>query len=770
MRPDRWALFVWLALLALGVVVASRTSYRTSMGDFLPHSTSLAQAVLAGQAENGAASHIVLVGITGADPAPLAALSDDLAARLRPQPAFIDVLNGAPQSFAGVQGFMWRNRYLLSPQTTPAAFTEAGLHQALAGDLGLLGSDMGPALEQSLPADPTGALWGLLRGLSTSQGPAVQNGVWMSADGRTALLLVHTTAPGFNLDAQQQAQAALAQAFAQARAAVPGAGAAVLHISGPGVFAVRTRDATKADVTRLSMLAMGGAVALLFFAYRSPRVLLLGLLPIVSGALAAIAAVSAWFGFVHGITLGFGVTLIGESLDYAIYLFTQRGQDETPGAAMTRLWPTLRLGALTSVAGFAAMLFSSFTGFAQLGLFSIAGLVAAVLVTRFVLPALMPRGFQAPGAVFLARPVAALVRHRRTARVLVGVAALAAGAALALHRGPFWDNNLLDLSPIPAADQALDTQLRSDMGVPDQRYFAVLRANTQEQALEGSEALASALDPLVASGQLASYDAPSAILPSARTQSARQAALPDPATLHARFAAASAGLPFRAQVFAPFFADAEAARTRKPLTVADLPPPLALELQSMLVPMQGGWVAMVPLHGVTNPAALAGALPPGAGFADLDAQSAQLLGTFESEAVALAVCGSLAVAALLLAGLRAPRRALRVAAPLLVAVLLTAALLTLGGGTLSIFKVAGFLLIIAIGSNYALFFEHPSATAIARARAAASIVLANLCTVAAYGLMSLSMIPVLHDIGETVALGTFFSLVCGAVLSARETA
>ena len=39
------------------------------------------------------------------------------------------------------------------------------------------------------------------------------------------------------------------------------------------------------------------------------------------------------------------------------------------------------------------------------------------------------------------------------------------------------------------------------------------------------------------------------------------------------------------------------------------------------------------------------------------------------------------------------------------------------------------------------------------------------CTVAAYGLMSLSGIPVLHDIGLTVSIGTFLSLVCGAVLS-----
>jgi predicted exporter len=34
-----------------------------------------------------------------------------------------------------------------------------------------------------------------------------------------------------------------------------------------------------------------------------------------------VAAVALGFGAVHGITLGFGITLIGESVDYSIYFF-----------------------------------------------------------------------------------------------------------------------------------------------------------------------------------------------------------------------------------------------------------------------------------------------------------------------------------------------------------------------------------------------------------------------------------------------------------------
>ncbi|MBB5373930.1 MMPL family transporter [Acidocella aromatica] len=767
MRPERLALGLWLALLVLCGVIDARSDYRTQMGDFLPHSASLAQQVLAGQVNGGAASHILLVSLKGAPTATLAALSEDLAGRLRQKGAFIDVMNGDDQSLAPVQDFVWRNRYLLSDGVTPARFTVEGLHTALTSDIGLLGTDLAPVLGQSLPADPTGEALNLMSALAPANtGPAINDGVWTSPSGDAALLFLHSAAAGFDLDAQQRDLGLIDTAFAAARAETPGSQAASLEVSGPGVFGVRTRDVTKHDVTRLSILATIGAVSLLAFAYRSPRVLLLGLLPIASGALAAIAAVSLSFGFVHGITLGFGVTLIGEAMDYAIYLFTQTAQGDTARDTLTRIWPTLRLGALTSVAGFAAMLGSSFTGFAQLGLFSIVGLIAAAAVTRFVLPPLVPKQFFAVGAGSIAKPLGWLIRHRRPARGVAVTALVAALAALLSHRGGMWDENLLDLSPIPAAAQALDTKLRHELGVPDQRYFAVFQAPSAQQALAKSEALAPVLAGLKSAGLLGGYDLPSTILPSDTTQRARQAALPNEATLTARLAQAQAGLPFRADAFAPFLKDVTAARTAPLLNAANLPPALALRFGSMLVQNGADWVVTAPLSGVTDPAKVAQHLSGSrADFVDLDHESATLMSTFQHEAVTLAIVGSLAILALLVVGLRSFRRAARVALPLIAAVTITAALLTLGGGKLSIFMVTGFLLIVAIGSNYCLFFERAEPGPPAWERAIASIVLANLCTVAAYGLMALSRIPVLHDIGVTVATGTFLSLVCGAVLS-----
>ena len=756
--------------LLLGcIAVIFRTSFRTDMGAFLPHSASVAQQALTVQVNEGTASHLVLLAVTGAPPAVLAAVSQTMAATLRQQPEFIDVMNGDDKSFAGVQDFVWRNRYLLSPDVSAARFTVAGLHDALVNDLGLLGSDLGAVIQQSLPGDPTGEMMALLPQLGTATSPSTSDNVWVSPDGASALLLVHTKVPGFDIDAQQRDLVLIGTAFKSARNAVPGALAARLLESGPGVFAVHIRDITRRDVTRLSLLASLGAIGLLAFAYRSPRVLLLGILPVASGALAAIAAVSLAFGFVHGVTLGFGVTLIGESIDYAIYLFTQTARGDQAYDTLARIWPTLRLGAMTSIVGFSAMLFSNFSGFAQLGLFSIAGLLVAAGTTRFVLPHLVPQNFFCEGAGLLAQPLLAVMRHRRRLAPLVGLAVVAGGFALVAHRGGFWDENLADLSPIPPADQQLDQTLRHELGVPDLRYFVVFAAHDEQLALQRSEALDVTLGQLVASGRVGGFDVPSTLLPSERTQQARQAALPDQRTLNTRFAQAEAGMPFRAAMFAPFLHDVAAAKEAPLITPASLPPALALQLGAMLVPSAGKWDVIVPLRHVADPAAVAEAVaqagPAGAALVDLNQATSQLLHRFQREAVLLAVIGSLAIFAVLWFGLRSVARAVRVAAPLAAAVIVTASLLTLGGGKISIFEIVGFLLIVAVGSNYCLFCERQEPNPEMRERAVASIVLANLCTVSAYGLMSLSSIPVLHDIGKTVSIGTFLSLVFAALLT-----
>src|SRR6202012_115046 len=115
-------------------------------------------------------------------------------------------------------------------------------------------------------------------------------------------------------------------------------------------------------------------------------------------------------------------TLIGESVDYPVYLFVQsRGHD-----LHAVLWPTITLGALTSICGFPSLLPSAFVGLAQLGLYSVCGLAVAAAVTRWVLPLLLPaRLSMADLAPLGARAARLLARLRLPWSVVGAIAALA---------------------------------------------------------------------------------------------------------------------------------------------------------------------------------------------------------------------------------------------------------------------------------------------------------------------------------------------------------
>ncbi len=487
------------------------------------------------------------------------------------------------------------------------------------------------------------------------------------------------------------------------------------------------------------------------------------------GALAGIAAVVLGFGTVHGVTLGFGATLIGEAVDYSIYLFVQsRSGGVDPDGWRRQQWPTIRLGLFTSVIGFASLLPSGFPGLAQLGLYSVAGLLCAGLFTRFVLPDLLPRHFAVRDLTPLGTWVGAHLPPQRTGGRVAAAMFAAALITLAAHRGSFWNSELVALSPVPLSAQRIDAQLRAELGAAEAGALVAISAATQEAALQSAEQAAQVLDALQESATIAGYDSPALFLPSLAAQQARRAALPAPAELRERASAALEGLPLRADRIEPFFRDVEAARQAAPLTRASLDgTSFASAVDSLTSRSKGEFRVLLPLHAPALQAldirAVRSAFEqhPVSGLAVLDLKQASddLYGEYLHEALRLSALGLVGICLLLAVTLRSVRRLLQVLAPLLIAVTTITALLVLAGKQLTILHLVGMLLVVAIGSNYALFFVRMDSPA-----TLASLLIANMTTVIAFGTLALADVPVLAALGETVAPGALLALVCSALL------
>lgn len=764
-RSDRAAVSIWLATLLAGAAwLAMHLVVTTDLSAFLPMAATRSQALLAQQLREGASSRLVLIGVDGADAATLARISGDLARKLRADDAFAIVANGDPALMSADRARVETWRYAMSPGVTADRFTAAGLRDALTLDLELLASPLGAAIKGTLAADPTGELRRLALTFLGQGAPPTTNGVWFAPDGTRALLVAQTKAPGFDAEAQARAVSAVRAAFAAVAPAD-----ARLRISGPGSFAAEARHVIAGDARRASIVTSIAVLALLFSAYRSAWPTALSALPALTGMVIGVVAVAALLGPVHAITLAFGAMLIGEAVDYPTYLFANAAPGEPLRETMARIAPTFRLAVLTTAMGALAMLLSSFRGLAQLGVFTMAGVVTAGLVTRFVLPALTPARALERKAARLPFDAIRLVGTARRYKWTLAILLVAACAVIAAHREAPWDDDLANLNPATEAAKALDRELRAQLQAPDVRYALVIRDADRETVLRSSERVDAMLQDAVSRAWLTGFDLPSRYLPSRDVQAARRAALPPPDALAARLATATEGLPFRDGLFAPFLADVERARHAPALDrEAFRGTALGLKLDALLFESDGEWIAVAPLVGVRAPADIAQQMrAAGAGvhWLDLKDETGALVAGYREQSLRSIAIGAAAIAVLLGVGLRSVALAARALAPVAIAVVMTVATLLAFGERLTIFHLVAMLLVVGVGLNYALFFNRPRRDDDEGRLTLLAVFLAFAAALIAAMTLAVSVTPVLRAIGLTTALGTVFAFAASAMLS-----
>ena len=759
---------LWLALLAVaGWAIGQRLQLSGDLRKFMPAAETPAQKLLIDELGEGPGSRLLLMSISGVDAPTLAAQSQALRAALAARPEFSLVANGGDASPEAIPERLRPYRYLLTGTFDTQALDEDFLREELAARVQDLGSPAAALIEPLLPSDPTLETLKLAERWQPANAPQRLHEVWFDRAGDKALLVAQTRAAGFDPTGQQAAVDAIHADFAKVAAGTK----SELVLTGPGAFSVEIGGRTATEAQWIGMIDTIGLILLLWIAYRSWKMPILGALPLATAGLAGLGAVVLLFDGVHGITVAFGFTLIGVVQDYPIHLFSHQRPGVSPWANARALWPTLATGVVSTCIAYVTFLFSGVDGLKQLAAFTIAGLGAAALSTRLLLPALIdpaPRDFA--DSRLLAKLWGGIARLPRPRWSLAVVAALAL-AVVVFAPGPFWQNDLSKLTPVPTDALARDEVLRDELGAPDVRYVLALNGKDSEQVLQASERLRPALDGLVEQGALAGYDLAARYLPSAAVQRARQAKLPASGRMRSMLDTVVAQTPFNGDAFEPFLADIEAARRAPPLTESGLQgSPLAASVAGLLLDSAGHATALVSLNGLQDPAAVSRvAVANGAQLLDLKQASESLVAAYRGRVLA-----ALGIAAVLLAltvwiSLRQPRRVQRVLLPMALTTLLILAVLRGCGVELNLFHLVALILAAGLGLDYALFFDHAGEDRADQLRTLHALIVCSLMTLLVFFLLALSSIPVLRAIGSTVALGVFGNFVLALLVSRQSS-
>jgi predicted exporter len=542
--------------------------------------------------------------------------------------------------------------------------------------------------------------------------------------------------------------------------------------TGAGSFSVLMEERTREEAQRLGLAATVAMIVLLLVAYRSASAVLLSALPLLSAGLAGLAAVAALFGPLHGITLAFGFTLIGVAQDYPLHMLSHNQPNRDATAVARALWPTLATGVASTCIAYLTFAFSGVAGLQQLACFTVTGLAVAALASRFVLPAIMTSpGRDFGDSLLLARIGDKIVGVPRPLWFSAAVAGFCA-VVVAVAPGPFWQDSLTGLTPVPEDLLAADRELREELGAADLRYMFVVAAPDNDTALERLEALELQLQGLVDRGAIAHFDHAARYLPSVAVQRRRQSRLPDADVLREALAEANAGKPFRDDAFEPFIADVATARTLTPLTIEQLRAAgFGARVDAFLRPSGTGRAALVTLSGVTDVDALRDVARASMGVMLLDVREASESLVAEqrrSMLWSLAVAAVLLVAVVALA-LRSVTRVLRVLAPMVLTTLVVVTVLTAFGISLTLFHLIALILAAGLGLDYALFFEHAAGDRKEQARTLHAVLTCSVSTFIVFALLATSTLPVLRAIGLPVAIGVVSNFLLAMILTHSRT-
>lgn len=760
-------------LVAMGGFCAARLQVSTDVTHFLASAGPMELVRISRQLAQSDLNRSMVLSLKGSSPEAALLAGEQIRAALKdhPQVAWIENGPAAGLEQAYHELYFSRRFQFLSERPDvelPGALSDEGLRRAARELKRQLSLPMGTLIKKQAPADPLLAFAGQLRRLRRIQGALqLEEGRFRSEDGE-AIVFLASRRSAFDTEAQRELISALDGAFAAAKAAA--GGTLRMERAGVNLVALASERSIKADVQRISIVSTLGIVLLFLLLFRSPRFVLLGLLPLGVGVLTALSLTLALFGSVHGITLAFGAALIGVCIDYPVHLFNHHVLDpDVEGAegSLRRIWGGLVLGALTTVAGFAGLLGSGFPGMREIAAFGLVGVLAALLATRYLVTPLLPaapRGgpLQRRAADALRRLQEGAARHRGWMTVLPLGALVVCGLGLPELKWLDDPKGLYAEDPSLAAER---DRVRGRVSRMDGARFVIALGPDVETALQRNDQVYQRLLAAEREAALLGFQSLHTFLWSAELQRKNLAQVRGAPRLAERTLAALSREEFVAAAFQPYRAALQelADEPPAPLTLEDLlASPLAQAVRPFVVRLADGQVAVLTfLRGVTEGEGLGQRLDDleGVHYLDQNAFLSRVYGSYRGQLLRLVGLGLLAVLALLAWRYRRLRATLAAFLPALLAALTTLAVMALAGFPIHLLHVAALLLVLSMGADYGIFLAESRAHPAGLSATLLSVAIACATTILAFGLLGLSSAPVLRAIGLTCGLGVSLALV-----------
>ena len=604
------------------------------------------------------------------------------------------------------------------------------------------------------PLDLTGVLLGKLAKLRGRLRLNVQDGYFVSQDGRHCLLWAESVTSLIASAPAKAVKAELDQVLA--KSLEKGVRARLI---GPLPHSLANSETIQKDLARLLPLSMVVLVLILVLLMRSWVSLLLVSMPFLA-APPAVAALSLLFPQPSAMALGFGIVLLGIGVDYAIYMYLVCRVEEGRVVLAPPFVKSLLMAAFTTIGVFVVLLYSHVPVHRQMAALAIVGLVFSLLLAWQLVPLLVARRRSRVGTDSPRFLIAIPTGRGWTMLVLLLWLLLLVGGMVGWSRLHYNG----DLKSLDAAT----TQVRED-----EREFRVTWGREGEQAfvVAGGVSPGAALDlndqvysRLARADQLDGVQSLAPVLPGPARQARNaqawqnfwQTRLP---AFRPELEKAAQAQGFAPRAFQPFLERVVAEPPRlAPEVLIDGPLHPFLASLYRQVPVAGGEgrflaTTLVPENSETAPVlgSMSAALP-GVRVLSNSRWRQQIDVLIKDDIFRLTAFAALVVILICLVAFREPRTLLGALAPVLSAQAAMALYAWLTGGELNMMHLLMAIMVQGPSVDYGIFMVTACREGMSRDTLLA-VSLCALSTLSGFGVLALAVHPALRALGMTVLIG-----------------
>lgn len=543
--------------------------------------------------------------------------------------------------------------------------------------------------------------------------------------------------------------------------------------TGAVFYTSKASQVGQSEMQLYGSISIAATLLLLALIYRSFTAIVMTSSLIVISFLYGYLALSIWYQQVSVIALVFSITLIGIAADYSFHALTEmryggensRTKRTNPIANITS---SLSMGYITTGAGYALLLLAPFVLFKQIAIFTLFGLLGALLTVLLLYPVMSPlleknteknKALPAIASAIhtLQRKLVSLILRFKHVCIILFALLLACTAELAI------DDDVRDYYRVDKTLSDSETRVKAVLKQKwDLQYF-LLQSDTEQSLLQLEEKLIIALTPLVEQGKLIAYSGVSQFVPSVKRQQ-------DNTTLILS-ALEQGHFEQIKQLLGQ--ANWQVNNERAPLLVQPwLASPLGKMYQGQWLQQQDKYYAIVKLAGIKDVRALnllsekLSRLVPEIEsdnkvyFIDKAGQISKQLNQFSQQLLLVIVAAIIAALAVFIWRYGLNRALIAILTPVFALLCAFSVSFLLQGG-LNIFNLVAGILILALGLDYSVFYaEHGLCKKITL-----TTLMSALSSVFVFAILMLSSMPAINSFGLTVFVGVLITFVFAPIVT-----